>query len=351
MEIKGDSYVLESNIHFPVDLAQLWDSNRKVLNVLSRLGFELTEHRQLNSLSKKLANLNYACGQIHRKKGKNYKERLRNPVLSYLKQSRHLLTKAEETLRNLSFAIALCEASTLTSVGTHCKNTQLVKLYNELNYYLDFLRKCIDLVDRRLIQGEEIPHSDKILSIFEPDVEWISKGKAGKAVEFGHRHLIYTDQYHFILHHQVLYKQTDKEVALSAAEQMFASYGTANYLYKSLSYDRGFYSGPAKKSLGFLFERVIMPKPGKKSVAVQQQESDVEFVKLRHRHSAVESNINSLEHTGLNKCPDKGFEKFKNYAATGVLTYNLRQLGKWITKLEQSERLKKPSNKSFAKAA
>ena len=49
----------------------------------------------------------------------------------------------------------------------------------------------------------------KIFSLFEPQTEWISKGKAGVPVELGLRVCILADQHPFILHHHVMEKQTD----------------------------------------------------------------------------------------------------------------------------------------------
>ena len=64
-----------------------------------------------------------------------------------------------------------------------------------------------------------------------------------------------------------------------------------------------------------------------------QQEAEEEvktFVALRKKHSAVESNINELEHSGVNRVPDKGLGGFKKYVALGVLAYNLKRLGKLV---------------------
>ena len=58
---------------------------------------------------------------------------------------------------------------------------------------------------------------------------------------------------------------------------------------------------------------------------------------LRRKHSAVESNINMLEHHGLNRCADKGLSGFKNYVGLSVLAYNLHQLGKKIIAKKQKE--------------
>ena len=51
---------------------------------------------------------------------------------------------------------------------------------------------------------------------------------------------------------------------------------------------------------------------------------------MRNKHSAIEFNINELEHAGVNKVPDKGLDRFINYLAWGVLSYNIRRLGKIV---------------------
>jgi transposase, IS5 family len=91
-----------------------------------------------------------------------------------------------------------------------------------------------------------------------------------------------------------------------------------------------------KELLQLFIEKVIMPKKGKKNKIEQEEESSKEFKKLRNKHSAIESNIHSLEHHGLNRCPDKGKKAFIKYAAIGVLAYNLHRLGMVI--IEQQEK-------------
>jgi len=46
----------------------------------------------------------------------------------------------------------------------------------------------------------------------------------------------------------------------------------------------------------------------------------------------VESNINCLEHHGLNRCPDKGIDGFTRYVGVGILAYNLHKIGNFIIK-------------------
>jgi hypothetical protein len=54
-----------------------------------------------------------------------------------------------------------------------------------------------------------------IFSIFEPHTEWISKGKAGVPVELGVKVCILEDQHQFILHHHVMERQTDDQIAVT----------------------------------------------------------------------------------------------------------------------------------------
>ena len=49
---------------------------------------------------------------------------------------------------------------------------------------------------------------------------------------------------------------------------------------------------------------------------------------LRQQHSAVESEINSLEHHGLNRCLDVGIKGYQRYVGYGVLSYNLHVIGR-----------------------
>ncbi|HEY9174098.1 MAG TPA: ISNCY family transposase, partial [Verrucomicrobiae bacterium] len=59
-----------------------------------------------------------------------------------------------------------------------------------------------------------------------------------------------------------------------------------------------------------------------------EHESEKQFVALRRAHSAVESEINSLEHHGLNRCLDVGLDGYRRYVGLGVLSYNLHVIGR-----------------------
>jgi len=253
---------------------------------------------------------------IHQRKGKNYQYRLTKEVLIYLERSKQLEQKIEPVLSYLQ-----------QIEQTDIKAAMLLK---DLVYYKQMLDKHIDLVDRRILKGEKIPHVEKVFSIFEAHVEWIQKGKHHKKVELGHNVLVTTDQYHFILDHKVMEKETDKTQPIALMKRLITKYDKAIYEYYSISFDKGFYSGLSKKALKKCFEQVVMPKKGKLSNKEQIEQSEEEYKHLRNKHSAVESNINELEQSGLDRVKDKGINGFKRYVALGVLSHNIKRLGRIV---------------------
>ena len=225
---------------------------------------------------------------------------------AYIDQARCHLDKIQITLRKLS-------ATTPTEV--------LQKM--EIERYLQHAKRQIDQIERRVIKGEIIPHAEKVFSLFEPHTEWISKGKAGVPVELGVKVCILEDQYQFILHHHVMEKQTDDQIAVAMVTEAKKRFPTLN----ACSFDKGFHSPANQTELAQQLDQVTLPRKGKLSKERKEVEQGDAFVKARRAHSAVESAINALEVHGLDKCPDHGIEGFKRYVALAIVARNIRRIG------------------------
>jgi len=346
IQLKVDSYVVETHVHFPTDINLTWDCGRKCLDVirllqkeLSKQEIELPGWREEKDWRRKLKNQHYTTSEIHRKKGKNYQPRLVKSVKEYIKICKKILEKSESTIDDLSQG----ELEGLSGI-------KLIGLLEMLRYYVQLLKKHIELMGRRILKGEKIPHEEKMFSIFEQHTRWINKGKMHKKVELGLPVLIATDQHQFILHHEVMETQTDVELAQPVGMEIQQKYGLSKddsmrYTLSSISFDRGFYSQPAKKELEKHYEEVVMPKPGKKSRKQLEEETQPNFVALKRAHSTVEANINCLENHGVGRCKDKGINGFKRYVAFGVLSYNLQHLGKLLIEQQKATELKELKKK------
>jgi len=172
-----------------------------------------------------------------------------------------------------------------------------------------------------------------MFSIFEDHTEWISKGKLGKKAELGHRLLITSTKQGIIVDYKIMEHTTDVEEVVPLLDRLEKNIGLD--LINSLSFDKGFTSAANKTYVKSRVPIVIMPKKGKLSAAEYEEQHQKSWKRLRNQHSAVESNINCLEHHGLDRCPDKGLAHYKAYAGLGVLAYNLHKIGKT---LQQKER-------------
>ena len=193
----------------------------------------------------------------------------------------------------------------------------------ELQRFMNHGRHQIDLIRRRVLQGEKIPHADKVFSLFEDYTEWLSKGKAGVPVEPGLNVCVMESASGFILHHKVMQQCTDSEVAVNMVKETRARFPQLSVC----SFDKGFHSPANQKALTELLDHVVMPCKGRLSKARQAVESDPAFVQAHRQHSAVESGINALEVHGLDRCPDRGLAHFKRYVALAVVGRNLQKLG------------------------
>jgi hypothetical protein len=94
--LKTDSYVIESNVHFPTDYNLLWDSIRKSLDMVGKIlkeNPELKGWRKLKDWQRRIKNLSRSVGQTSSKGGKNKEETLIKVVEQYLNLSSELCEK------------------------------------------------------------------------------------------------------------------------------------------------------------------------------------------------------------------------------------------------------------------
>jgi hypothetical protein len=331
LRIKTDSFVVETNVHYPTDLNLLWDASRKCIELSSDLADEvgLSGWRKAKNWKRKAKQAFRKSQKANVGGGANKEKRVKAAVKSYLTISEELSQKVSLTLNELS-RISL---TTTQGLQVIC-----IKSFHQ------HLIKHIDLVERRMLKGETIPHEEKVFSLFEEHTEMIKKGKLSPPIEFGHRLMVSTDQYGLIVDYKVMYGGHESSEILPLIDRLETQFGKG--LIHSLSTDKGFSSALNREGLAGIVEYGVLPKSGRLSQNDLDRESDPEWCKLRNQHSAVESDINSLEHHGLNRCPDKKFRGFTRYCGLGVLSLNLHRIGnKLLADTEKADRRKKRRRK------
>jgi len=317
LDARADSFVVHSNVHFPTDVNLLLDAMRKSIQGIAALADELG----LPGWRKSFYNaekIRRECRKLQRMKHSTSKqpevqEKRQQQIIechsAYLNLCQRILDKVDETLQQI-------------------EDRQLpLSLFQSLQIdgilrFRGYADHQIDLIRRRVLNGETIPHSEKIFSIFEPYTEWISKGKAGVRQELGLNVCVISDDLGFILHHRVMQNELDVDVALPLTQATLK-----DFRLQSISFDKGFHSPQNQIDLANLVGNVVLPKKGRRNKKEQERESTPAFVKRRYAHSAVESTINGLDHGGLDRCPDRSLRGFKRYVAVGILARNLKTLG------------------------
>jgi transposase, IS5 family len=312
LEIKVDTYVLETDVHFPTDLNLLWDAGRKCVDLIEKyrdqLGYDLPGWRKAKDWRRRLKGLERLTSKIVYGGGAQKEKRVKAAVREYLQCGSELSAKVRQSLLGL------------------CDQAVDVNDWNGLEYFARMLDKHLDLVERRLLAEETIPAEEKVFSLFEPHTEWIQKGKQRPNVELGHRLLIATDQHQLIQDYDVPVGGVDVDQSVPVADRLLGRYGEG--AIASMSFDKGFTRAGDRELLNLYVPEVVMPKRGKKNTVEMERESEKKFVALRKQHSAVESEINSLEHHGLNRCPDVGLPGYLRYVGYGVMSYNLHIIGR-----------------------
>ena len=314
LSLKTDSFVVKSNVHFPADYNLLWDSARKCSDTISYFINKypaIKGWRNLKYWYRCLKNMSREIAQSSKKSEEKKKEL----VSGYLEKAQLFVQKIKNGRDSLSII----------------DEADLIK-HLDLDYFLGMLDKHIDLLQRRVIKDETIPHGEKIFSIFETYTEWITKGKQHPNVELGKNVQITTDQFHLIIDCKVMENEVDKSTVISLSDRILS-----RYKVRSWSYDKGFYTKENKELAGLFIENLIMPKKGKLNKTEREEEQKPAFKKLRGKHNAIESNINELESKGLDKCPDKGYRNFKRYIMLGVCAYNLHRIGAELLRQEKHD--------------
>jgi len=319
--------VVKTDVHFPTDINLLHDAICKAIQCSTALSeaWDLDGWRQHAYHRRQFKKQYRAIQQLKHSTAKDESKRearqraIQQAHRRYLELAEAHLARVDRTLAELAKRSAV-RAGAVT----------------ELNGYVAHAKRQIDQIRRRVLQGEVIPHAEKVFSIFQPHTEWISKGKAGVPVELGLRVCILEDQHRFILHTHVMARQTDEQVAVAMVEASQARFPTL----RTVSFDKGFHSPANRRELEVRLDLVACPKKGRLSVADRQRESTPAFVSARHQHAAVESAINGLQHFGLDRCPDQGIAGFKRYVALAMLARNLHRLG--VVVREPSARGKPP---------
>ena len=315
-KLRADSFVMETNIHYPTESSLIRDGLRKILRMCSELavGDVVLGWRQHEHLWKRVKQLAREIDRIAGKKGPKYVERMKEPYRELLQKAAMITQRARE----LCVTLTLPNASVADIFGP-----------NTLQAFIARTERVIDTATRRVIKGETVPNSEKLFSVFEPHTQLYIRGKAGEPVQFGRQVLVFEDTAGFIVHKTLMKRdQCDSGVALEATKFLQKLF---NDEIERLSFDRGFHSPLNQIELSKIIPHLCLPKPGAKQSVVQLKNVDDEFLDALQNHPGVESAIGALQSgNGMKRCRDRSEIGFDRYVSLAILGRNLHTLGRLL---------------------
>jgi IS5 family transposase len=326
--VRGDSFVCETNIHYPTESSLIVDGLKKILDLAPQLAaiIGFVGWRQSKSLFKKAKRANRELSRL--KKGRNYQQRLQGGYHKLFHVTDLVLPRLQEILDVALDRLPTDQAG--LPVG------QAAELCQQLIYWQAATKHVVNTAWRRVMEGETVANGDKLFSLFEPDTELIRRGKAAQPNQFGHQVLVIEDAVGYICHYQVLGREEgDRDVLIEAMKILQTR---LHHRIQRASFDRGFHSEENQRELSKLLAHPCLPKPGCVQSAEQEEQATVEFRRSRQRHSGIESVIGALQSgNGLARCRDHSSVGYDRYVGLGVLGRNMAVLGKRLLQREAPE--------------
>lgn len=304
-KIRIDSTVIETDIHHPTDSTLLCDGIRVITRWLSA--------------GKQLSPQPIYLFSDHTRAAKKRlmvilntrKEKVR------LAAYRELLSYAERVFVYAESAIPVLRSFE----GVDLRDSlAALGLARNLERAVGIFGKVIDQTVRRVIKGEKVPASEKIVSFFEEHTDIIVKGR--RDVQYGHKVFLTGGVSNLILDCLVERgNPADSDLYQDMLERHREQFGRAP---RQVSADGGFAS---KNNLAFakgheVKDAVFAKKRGLS--VIEMAKSAWVYKMLRNFRAGIEAGISTLKRAfGLDRCTWSGWGGFKQYVWSSIVSYNL----------------------------
>ena len=309
-EIRIDSTVVSSNIHTPSDSSLLWDAVRVLTRILTQAkgqfqGFDIPFTDHTTRAKRRMIAVMNARERNSRKK--------------------HYLDLLNVTHKSFGYAQqAVCFLKGYLSADP-AQIAMAQKMAEELATYTERTARVIDQTERRVVHGESVPASEKIVSLFEPHTDIIVKDH--RDTFYGHKLCVTGGASNLITDCVICDgNPADSTMTDQMLDRQCGLYG--RYPLK-VALDGGFAS---KENLTSAKSKHIKDVCFAKKRGIEIEEmcrSPWVYRRLRRFRAGVESGISWLKRCfGLCRCTWKGLQSFKSYVWASIVSANLLTLAR-----------------------
>jgi len=325
-DVFADACCLEADIHFPVDWLMLRDETRTVMKSIKTIRRHGLFHR-MRSPEKIMTEMNHLCMAMTGSRRKKHSEKERKKVFRRMK-------KLEKVVR--AHGWRYCGMLEGRWRETDLEEDEALKIMRRMRNVLEQAPFVVRQAHERIIGGRHVENSKKILSIYDPDVDVVVRGKADAEVEFGNVLYLAEQEDGLIVDHRLYRRSAPGDTAKldESLERMKAS----GIDVKRFTADRGFDAERTRKSLDL--ENIYNAICPKDPAELERRSGSVLFKKLQKRRAQTEGRI-SIVRNGFIGNPAKGrsFGKRRTDVAWAVFSHNLWVLAR-LPEAKEEELLK-----------
>jgi transposase, IS5 family len=326
-QLRVDTTVVETNIHYPTDATLLWDSVRAITRLVDKLDEKLP--RGVKGFVNRTRSARRRMQVIQRMTARQ-REQQQTP------KYRELIQITEQVVRGAKQAVVA--AKRVRKVDTVTRGV-IDEICKEITSLCQLGARVIGQTRRRVLQGETVPAEEKLYSIFEPHTDLIKRGKTLKPVEFGHKVLLAESSHGLITEYRVLEgNPVDSDHVQASLDHHQRTFQHAPEGYAA---DRGFYSVEnVQKCKDAGVSQVCIPQRGGQRTAEQEElERSRAFKKGQRFRVGIEGRISVLfRGRGMKRCLLKGRERFEILVGAAVLANNLMRIADLLDKRKPHRR-------------
>ena len=309
-ESRIDCTVVESNIHEPSDSSLLWDCVRV--------------------LTRKLVQINESFDEVnapfsdHRKRAKRRMLGIMNAKNNKVRKRQYvdLLKVTDKTVGSARNAVSVLRSATFKDAMQMIAAQGIAE---ELKHLIVLTHSVMDQTRRRVLNGEAVPASEKIVSIFEPHTDIIVKDR--RDTFYGHKVCLSGGPSNLITDCLIVKgNPADSTLTIEMLDRHERIYG--RYPLKA-ALDGGFAS---KDNLQAAKTRGVKDVCFAKKRGLKEEEmcrSSWVYNRLRRFRAGIESGISWMKRCfGLTRCIWKSFRSFKSYVWASIVSANLLTLAR-----------------------
>jgi len=305
-KVRIDPTVTESNIHHPTDNALLFDSVRVLARLLREAGkkFDIVYTDHTRRAKRRHCAIRNARSQKQR-----------------LEPYRDLIKVARKSAGYARRAVGILEVVEGARAG-HAR-----ALAGKLAHYLALTQRVISQAERRVLEGESVPASQKVVSIFEPHTDVIRKDN--RNTYYGHKVTLTGGASGLILDWVVQDgNPADSTLLMVMLERQKELYGRVP---EQAAMDGGFASKDnlrQAKDMG-VGDVVFAKKCGLD--VLDMARSTWVYQRLRNFRAGIEGIISFLKRIfGLTRCTWRGAPAFHSYVGASIFSANLLILARHL---------------------